>query len=283
MATTSQPYRGRLAPSPTGLLHLGHARTFAMAAERARGGEFLLRIEDLDQMRCKPEFEAAVYEDLRWLGLSWSEGPDVDGPFAPYRQSERRAWYLAAWEKLRAGGFIYPCFCSRKDVQQAVTAPHGDDEPVYPGTCRPAVGTISDDQAPGGKTWRFRVPDGERLRFHDEYAGEQQTVAGVDFGDFVIWRRDDVPAYQLAVVADDAAMGITEVVRGDDLRVSTFRQLLLYRALGLTPPRFYHCPLVLDASGRRLAKREDALSLRTLRERGITPEQIRNGDFGADF
>jgi len=250
-----------------------------MAAERARGGALVMRVEDLDQARCRPAFEVAIYEDLRWLGVEWSEGPETGGPFAPYRQSERRAWYLEAWEKLRAGGFIYPCFCSRKDVQQAVTAPHGDDEPVYPGTCRPSFGAVSNAAAPAGKTWRFRVPDGERLRFHDERAGWQEAVAGVDFGDFVVWRRDDVPAYQLAVVVDDAAMEITEVVRGDDLRVSTFRQLLLYRALGLIAPRFYHCPLVLDARGRRLAKREDALSLRALWERGITPEQIRAGDF----
>jgi glutamyl-tRNA synthetase len=272
-------YRGRLAPSPTGLLHLGHARTFTTAAARAAGGALVLRLEDVDQTRCHPEFAEAIYRELRWLGVAWTEGPDLGGPHAPYRQSERRAGYLAAWERLRAGGFIYPCVCSRKDVQHAIAAPHGDDEPLYPGTCRPAPGMIFSDSTPAGKTWRFRVPEGEPLRFFDENLGPQEAVAGVDFGDFVVWRRDDLPAYQLAVVVDDAAMEISEIVRGEDLRLSTFRQLLLDRALGLTPPKFYHCPLVLDAAGQRLAKRDAALSLQTLRERGVTPEQLRATNF----
>jgi len=277
-------YRGRIAPSPTGFLHLGHARTFWTAQMRARecGGTLVLRIEDLDRERCRPEFCAAIVEDLRWCGFAWQEGPDMGGNFAPYRQSERS--YLDAWEILRARGFIYPCTCSRRDVRAALGAPHEqrgavifDDEPMYPGTCRPALGTIADAATPAGVNWRFRVPDGERLSFFDERLAEQRATAGVDFGDFVIWRRDNIPAYQLAVVADDAAMRITEVVRGEDLLTSTFRQLLIYRALGLTPPRWFHCPLVLDEKGERLAKRNDALSLRTLRERGATPEAIREG------
>jgi glutamyl-tRNA synthetase len=290
----AQQYRGRLAPSPTGYLHLGHARTFWMAQTRARaqGGTLILRNEDLDRARCRPEFVSAAMEDLRWFGLEWQEGPDHGGPFAPYHQSGRFEFYRLALKKLQAGGFIYPCTCSRKDIQQAVTAPHTEDEePIYPGTCRPkpeAGGQrpedgicISDLRPPASGfrfSWRFRVPDGEIVSFTDGNLGRQQFVAGRDFGDFVVWsHRDggDIPAYQLACVVDDAAMQITEVVRGADLLVSTARQLLLYRALNLTPPAFFHCPLLLDETGTRLAKRHDALSLRTLRERGEKPDLLR--------
>ncbi|HEY8993397.1 MAG TPA: glutamate--tRNA ligase family protein, partial [Lacunisphaera sp.] len=197
---------------------------------------------------------------------------------------------------------IYPCSCSRRDVQRAVTAPHEtvrsvsdrpalarsetgptpDDEPLYPGTCRPEnlppasrLLFPASPSADDGVNWRFRVPDGETLIFHDGHFGEQRATAGRDFGDFLVWRKDDAPSYQLACVVDDAAMGITEVVRGADLIKSTFRQLLLFRALGLTAPAFYHCPLVTDEKGVRLAKRNDALALRTLRDAGISPEQIR--------
>ena len=257
-------YRGRLAPSPTGYLHLGHARTFWIAQERARagGGTLVLRNEDLDRDRCKPEFAKAMIEDLQWFGFEWQEGP--------YAQSDRLGLYRAAFERLKAGGFLFPCVCSRKDVQRALQAPHqGEEEPVYPGTCRNRT------EATGKVNWRFRVPDGEAIRFVDGHYGEQSFVAGKDFGDFVIWRQDDLPAYQLAVVVDDADMRITEVVRGADLLLSTARQLLLYRALGLQPPAFYHCPLMTDDAGVRLAKRHDALSLRKLRESGATPESLR--------
>ncbi|HUO16790.1 MAG TPA: tRNA glutamyl-Q(34) synthetase GluQRS [Verrucomicrobiae bacterium] len=278
----SQIYRGRIAPSPTGLLHLGHARTFWIAAERARKhqGHLILRNEDLDAQRCRPEFVDAMYEDLRWLGIEWSEGPDCGGPFAPYVQSERRDFYSEAWKILRDRGFIYPCTCSRKDVAQAALAPNeGDDEPMYPGKCRPkALSTQEWANQPSGANWRFRVPDGNEICFTDLHLGPQGFLAGRDFGDFVVWRRDDVPAYQLAVVVDDAAMRITEVVRGEDLLKSTARQILLYRALNLVPPSFYHCDLVRDAAGLRLAKRHDALSIRKLRELGWTPEQVRSGD-----
>jgi glutamyl-tRNA synthetase len=272
----SSEYRGRVAPSPTGYLHLGHAMTFWRAQERARagGGKLILRIEDLDLARCRPEFRAAIIEDLKWFGLSWDEGPDADGPFAPYVQSERRARYHEAWEKLRAGGFIYPCRCSRKDVMEAALAPHDEGaEPIYPGTCRSLI--LPPETAAATTHWRVRVPDGEEIEYVDFRLGAQRAVAGKDFGDFIVWRKDDVPAYQLAVVVDDAAMEITEVVRGKDLLLSTFRQLLLYRALNLQPPEFYHAPLVLDESGRRLAKRHAALSLRALRESGVKPEEIR--------
>ena len=279
-------YRGRLAPSPTGLLHLGHARTFWTAQERARanGGALVLRNEDIDSTRFKLEFVSQMIEDLRWFGFEWQEGPDCGGAFGPYSQSERRPFYVAALERLRADGFVYPCTCSRKDIRDAASAPNaGDDEVIYPGTCR----KNSELRMANGESnsefgirnskfaWRFRVPDGETISFVDGNFGAQQFVAGKDFGDLVVWRHDDVPAYQLACVVDDAAMQITEVVRGADLLVSTARQLLLYRALNLPPPDFFHCALMLDENGQRLAKRHDALSLRTLREKGNSPEKLR--------
>jgi glutamyl-tRNA synthetase len=288
-------YRGRMAPSPTGLLHLGHARTFWTAQQRVRaqGGTLILRSEDLDRARCKPEFARAMTEDLHWFGLAWQEGPDCGGPFGPYSQTDRRPFYVDAFKKLQAGGFIYPCTCSRQDVLRALEAPHaGEDEPIYPGTCRPKPGAnlqpefikwspakiqpASSNLQPATRiNWRFRVPDGENVPFIDGHYGPQQFAAGKDFGDFIVWRHDDIPAYQLAVVVDDAAMRITEVVRGEDLLRSTARQLLLYRALGLTPPAFYHCPLVTNDAGVRLAKRHEALGLRALRANGAAPEELR--------
>jgi glutamyl-tRNA synthetase len=300
---TEKQYRGRIAPSPTGLLHIGHAVTFWRAQERARAasGKLVLRIEDLDRDRCRREFADAVIEDLHWFGLDWDEGTEIGGPFAPYIQSQRRSRYLEAWEKLRLRGLIYPCKCSRKDVADASLAPHENEEPIYPGTCRPRlprslastadvvaaaasaagqrnlppVTAVTTSAATATAHWRFRVPDGERIEFVDERIGRQSAVAGRDFGDFIVWRRDDVPAYQLAVVVDDAAMRISEVVRGEDLLLSTFRQLLLYRALDLMSPRFFHTSLVVDESGKRLAKRHGSLSLRALRESGLPPEELR--------
>lgn len=269
-------YRGRLAPSPTGQLHLGHARTFWIAAKRAqeRGGVLVLRNEDLDPQRCQPEFVAAMYEDLRWLGIRWSEGPDCGGPYAPYSQSDRRSFYFEAWQRLRDSGAIYPCSCSRKELLAAATAPNDtDDEPLYPGHCRSRT-DAAQFPAPQGVNWRFRVPDGETIEFADQHLGKQAFVAGKDFGDFVVWRRDDVPAYQLAVATDDARMQITEVVRGADLLKSTARQILLFRALGYSVPNYYHCELVRDAAGLRMAKRHDAASIRRLREQGLTPAQL---------
>jgi len=269
----------------------------AQKRTRAAGGKLILRIEDLDPARCRPEFCDAIIEDLKWFGFEWNEGPDVGGASAPYVQGARRAFYLDAWQKLRAGGFVYPCKCSRKDVLEAGLAPHDENgEPIYPGTCRPAAGAAMpaaknsvvaavpaafEEQAnhhppqPAGINWRFRVPDGEEMEFVDKRLGRQTAIAGKDFGDFVIWRRDNLPAYQLAVVVDDAAMHIREVVRGEDLLLSTFRQLLIYRALKLSPPKFYHAPLIVDETGRRLSKRHAALSLRELRAAGARPEEIR--------
>lgn len=246
---TMTAYRGRLAPSPTGYLHAGHMATFRVAQERAQrtGGTLVLRVEDLDRERCKPVFVEAMLEDLASAGLAWQEGP--------FFQSRRN--FLPEWKALRDDGWIYPCACSRRDVLLAAAAPHaGEEEPVYPGTCRPPSGTVAKDEVPDGVNWRFRVPQGERMEFVDGRLGKQTAVAGVDFGDFLVWRKDGIPSYQLAVVADDSAMGITEVVRGEDLLGSTFRQLLLYRALGRQAPAFFHCPLVLDENGRRLAKRD---------------------------
>lgn len=295
-AIRNPQYRGRLAPSPTGHLHLGHARTFWVAQERTRanGGTLVLRNEDIDAVRFKLEFVRAMIEDLRWFGFEWQEGPDCpdQSGFGPYNQSERLQFYRAALDKLRIGGFIYPCTCSRKDIRSAARAPHAadDNEPIYPGTCRlksdawrvasdenhePPLVSLVTRHASRPPNWRFRVPDGETIAFLDGHFGPQQFVAGKDFGDFVVWRHDDIPAYQLAVVVDDAAMRITEVVRGADLLPSTARQLLLYRALGLLPPKFFHCPLMTDETGVRLAKRHDALSLRTLRARGESPEALR--------
>src|ERR1044071_2476574 len=278
-------YRGRLAPSPTGHLHLGHARTFWAAYERARaaGGVLVLRDEDLDPARSRAEFAAAMLEDLKWLGIEWQEGPDVGGPFAPYRQSERRGFYLEAWAQLVKSGHVYPCVCSRKEIARAASAPHEgqtrqaqDDEPHYPGTCRPAPGVTSEAPGtPAGLHWRFRVPDGEEIVFEDLKQGRQSFVAGRDFGDFVVWRRDDVPAYQLAVVVDDARMQITEVVRGADLLKSPARQILLQRALGCATPAYFHCDLLTDERGERLAKRHESLSLGRLRAAGLTPAEVR--------
>jgi glutamyl/glutaminyl-tRNA synthetase len=273
--TVTSAYRGRLAPSPTGCLHLGHARTFWIAQQRARqaGGKLVLRNEDLDASRARPEFVQAMFEDLRWFGITWDEGPDCGGPYGPYSQSEREPFYQEAFAKLRGNGSLYPCRCSRKDVQQTLRAPHaGDEEPIYPGTCR---GNSIDIPQTQNVNWRFRVPDGEAITFEDGCQGAQRFVAGQDFGDFVVWRADGVASYQLAAVVDDAAMEITEVVRGADLLLSTARQILLYRAMQWPVPQFYHCHLMKDAEGRRLAKRHDALSLRKLREQGATPGNLR--------
>jgi len=268
--STPSSYVGRLAPSPTGYLHLGHVRTFWLATERARraGGRLLMRIDDLDYDRCKPIYTQGALEDLAWLGLEW-ETPIIT-------QSERLSFYRQTLEQLHAAGLIFPCERSRRDVREAAGAPHeDDDEPVYPKEFRPpADAPLPPLSAVIRTNWRFRVPDGETLTFTDGHAGEQSAVAGRDFGDFLVWRKDNLPSYQLACVADDIAMGITEVVRGADLIRSTFRQLLLFRALGRPAPAYYHCDLMRDEQGRRLAKRHDSLSLRAMREQGVTPANI---------
>ncbi|MCX6936437.1 MAG: tRNA glutamyl-Q(34) synthetase GluQRS [Verrucomicrobia bacterium] len=276
--TSPQPYVGRLAPSPTGLLHLGHARTFALAAARANaaGGKLLLRIDDLDRARCRPEFTAAALEDLAWLGLDW-EKPVIT-------QSERLPLYRNALARLHATGRIYPCYRSRRDLAEALSAPHetpgaapaADDEPLYPAAWRPAADLALPALDATGRAlnWRFRVPDEHELRFDDALLGTQTAVCGSDFGDFLVWRKDGLPSYQLACAVDDALLGVTEVVRGADLVRSTFRQLLLFEALGAPAPTYCHAPLLTDEHGVRLAKRHAALALATLRASGTTPEEL---------
>lgn len=264
-------YRGRIAPTPTGDMHVGHARTFMAAYRRAMdaGGEIVLRIEDLDPLRCRPEWTARAIEDLTWLGVRWNEGP--------LYQSQRRDVFVGAWRRLRDAGVIYPSNVSRRELRDAAHAPHEDDEerePIFPPELRSPVDAGRDAASPLGTVWRFRVSDGEVIRFTDAQRGPQAFTASVDFGDFVVWRKDDVPAYELAVVADDIAMRITEVVRGEDLLLSTARQLLVYRALGATPPDWCHLPLVRDENGRRLAKRHQSLSIRELRDRGLSPAEM---------
>jgi len=272
------PARGRLAPTPTGLLHVGHARTFARAAARGAGRGLVLRIEDLDAPRCREESVSAAIADLHWLGLDWSEGPDRGGPYGPYRQSQRTSLYLDIFRQLVHAGAIYPSPHSRRDVEEAATAPQQQSVPpeaesIFPPALRPPAGRYSASE-PGSVAWRFRVPDGRTLEFHDGEAGLVRRTAGEDFGDFVVWRRDHLAAYELAVVADDHAMEIEEVVRGEDLLTSTARQLLLYEALGWLPPAFCHVPLVRDPAGIRLAKRTAGLSIAALRKRGFSPRDV---------
>jgi glutamyl-tRNA synthetase len=277
-AKLENKYRGRIAPSPTGFLHLGHARTFWIAQSRSNAfrGKLLLRNDDLDARRTRPEFVRAMLEDLKWFGFQWREGPDLGGPFAPYNQSERLDIYRQVFAELKSRGRIYPCACSRRDVLRALQAPHqGEEEPVYPGTCRGKK--LSDFTAQIPVNWRYRVPDGEAVDFEDGHFGRQQFTAGREFGDFIVWRHDDLPSYQLACVADDHLMQITEVVRGADLLISTARQILLFRELEWALPAFFHCPLMSDQSGQRLAKRHDSLSLRQLRNEGADPFEIRQG------
>ena len=273
--------RGRYAPSPTGRLHLGNARTALLAwlSCRAQGGVFVMRIEDLDAARVLPDGESVLLEDLRWLGLDWDEGPDVGGPFAPYRQSARQARYDEAIAALLASGLAFPCACSRAEVARAASAPHGaDDEgPRYPGTCRrvPADEVTARARAAGRQaTVRF-AGDGRRISFVDAVHGRVDPMGPAGLDDFVLRKADGVAAYQLAVVVDDAAMAIDHVVRGDDLLSSTPRQIALYQALHRPVPTFAHVPLLLDAAtGERLAKRTRPPSLGSLREDGWTAAQV---------
>lgn len=266
---------GRLAPSPTGGLHVGHARTFALAwrAARSAGGRVILRIEDIDASRVRPEAIAGAVNDLRWLGLDWDEGPDVGGPHDPYLQSLRTDRYNITLAELTRRELVYPCICTRADIARAASAPHAEDEgPTYPGTC---AGRSAADAATLGRpfAWRFRVPAGP-VAWIDAIRGPMTREPARLGGDFVVGRSDGGPSYQLAVVVDDAAMGIDQVVRGDDLIPSTPRQILLYRALGGAIPAFGHLPLVCGPDGRRLAKRDDAIRLATLRRRGVDPARL---------
>jgi glutamyl-tRNA synthetase len=269
--------RGRYAPSPTGELHLGNASSALLAwlSIRARGGTFVIRTEDLDRNRVRPELAGRILEDLAWLGLDWDEGPDRGGPCGPYEQWPRLPRYRSAFERLRDAGLVYACFCSRRDVAAAASAPQAPgDEIRYAGTCRGGDPAQAAERIRRGArhSWRFRVPAGPPPGFVDRVHGEQRSAPPP--GDFVVFRADGVPAYQLACVVDDAAMRIDEVVRGDDLLASTERQLLLYEALELRAPEFAHVPLLLGADGARLSKRHRGVTLRELREAGLTEREI---------
>lgn len=263
-------FRGRFAPSPTGRMHLGNIRSALLGwlQARAAGGRFLLRIEDLDRARCKPQYVDDLMADLRWLGLDWDETPLV--------QSQRDDLYREALSTLEKEGLVYPCFCTRGEIARAASAPHGlsEEGPRYPGTC--AHLTV-EQRAERAKTrapaYRFRARPGE-VRFIDSLMGPYAQDVDAVVGDFVVRRNDGVASYQLAVVVDDAATGITHVLRGDDLLSSTPRQLQLYTALGERAPDFLHVPLVHGEDGKRLAKREGAFALAELRARGLAPERV---------
>jgi glutamyl-tRNA synthetase len=272
------PLVGRLAPSPTGAQHVGNARTYLLAwlSIRSRGGRVILRIEDVDSPRIKSGAEQQAIDDLRWLGLDWDEGPDIGGPNAPYRQTERLSLYEAALLRLQAAELVYPCTCSRTDIASAASAPHaGQEGPIYPGTCAGRMAADAEALAAQGTpfAWRFRGVD-RPLELTDLVAGHQQCHPARELGDFVVAKADGTPAYQLAVVVDDHAMGVTEVLRGDDLLPSAFRQIQLYEAFGYQPPQFAHVPLVVGPDGRRLAKRHGDTRLSTLRQRGISAERL---------
>ncbi|HET9211897.1 MAG TPA: tRNA glutamyl-Q(34) synthetase GluQRS [Thermoanaerobaculia bacterium] len=272
--------RGRYAPSPTGMIHVGNART-ALAAwlsARSRGGAFVWRLEDLDPPRVVPGMAEAQMADLAWLGLDWDEGPDVGGPFAPYAQSQRSAVYEEALRRLAAAGRLFPCRLSRKDLQAMASAPHGAEEAPYPASLRPrelTPGWFEEICSVGGSAAavRFRV-DERPVSFVDRVQGPVTERVDLTVGDFVLKRRDGLWAYQLAVVVDDLAMAIDDVVRGADLLASTARQIQLIEALGGTPPAYAHVPLMVNARGEKLSKRDQGLNLRSLREAGVAPEAV---------
>jgi glutamyl-tRNA synthetase len=262
----------RLAPSPTGALHLGNARTFLInwALARQNNWRIVLRIEDIDSPRIKRGADVQALEDLRWLGIDWDEGPVY--------QSTRSELYRAAVDRLIEQCDAYPCICSRREALLAASAPHAEDGSTpYPGTCRDRFTSIAQAAAELGRppTIRFRVPD-EIIGFDDQFAGPIRCDVARELGDFVIGKSDGTPAYQLAVVVDDAQMGVTHVVRGDDLVDSTPRQILLYRALGWADriPQYLHLPLVVGPDGRRLAKRHGDTRLATYRQHGVAAERV---------
>lgn len=263
------PYVGRLAPSPTGALHLGNVRTFMIAYLRARalGGKLIFRMEDLDHPKDKPGAAKAAVEDLKWLGFEWDE---------EYVQSERKAIYREALDRLIAKGLVYPCVCTRKDVESAQSAPHAGEQLHYPGTCRDRFATWEEALAFAGRTpcWRFRVAPGTRVRFHDVFAGEFAEDVSATLGDFPLARDEGGAGYTLACTVDDLLMGVTEVIRGDDLLAATPAQILIAEALGRTAPTFCHVPLVVGPDGRRLAKRHGDTRISTFREQGRSPEEI---------
>jgi glutamyl-tRNA synthetase len=269
--------RGRFAPTPSGQMHIGNALTALLAWLQMRhaGGQFVLRLEDTDKTRSRPALANGILEDLLWLGIDWDEGPDVGGPYKPYIQSDRYALYEDALDRLNREDWLYPCYCSRADIMSVASAPHGlfSEGPVYPGTCRRLAPEIrAAKQAAKSPSLRFSVQD-RSIDFVDGAAGRQRYQADAG-GDFVVKRADGMMSYQLAVVVDDASMGITDVLRGFDLLDSTPRQLLLYEALGLKPPRFSHTPLLCGSDGSRLSKRRKSITLAAMREAGTAPEKV---------
>lgn len=266
--------KGRLAPSPTGAQHVGNARTYLLAwlSARSQGGKVLLRIEDIDSPRIKPNATQQAMDDLHWLGLDWDEGPVF--------QTERLVRYQSALDILRRDERVYPCTCSRSDIERAASAPHGEvvgglstAEPPYPGTC--AGRRVADATTLATLSWAWRLRAVPSLwTYHDGFHGPMTLDVNLLGGDFVVWKSSGTPAYQLAVVVDDADMGVTEVLRGDDLVPSTARQLLLYHAIGLTPPSFTHVPQVVGPDGRRLAKRHGDTRLATLRQARVVAEDL---------
>lgn len=266
----------RFAPSPTGRMHIGHAYSALFAARAAAGGRFLLRIEDIDPGRCRPEFEKGVYEDLAWLGLRWE--------LPVRRQSEHFEDYRAALQKLDDGGVIYPCFCTRKDIQEEVSraghAPHGPDGILYPGTCRSLPRSERSDRIAGGEPHALRLDMARAtaiagaLTFHDRRHGVI-AVDGPGCGDVVLARKDTPTSYHLAVTIDDAIQGITLVTRGDDLLHATHVHRILQALLGLPEPEYWHHQLLSGADGKRYAKRDRGLTLDALRETGRTPAEVR--------
>lgn len=278
---------GRFAPSPSGRIHLGNILCCLLAwlSARQKGGRVILRIEDLDIARCPRRYGEQMCRDIQWLGLDWDEGPVIGGPSGPYEQSRRTALYQAALRRLEAQGLVYPCFCTRAELH-AASAPHREDgQVVYPGTCRGLTAEQAAERArrtgraPALRLW---VPE-EEITFTDGHMGEYREWLPADCGDFLLRRSDGIFAYQLAVVVDDAAMGVTEVVRGADLLASTPRQLLLYRLLGLEAPAFYHFPLLLGSDGQRLSKRNADAGLDTLGERYTAPEILGKHAYLAGF
>lgn len=269
--------RGRLAPTPSGQLHLGNARTALLAWLQVRkaNGTLVLRMEDIDRSRSRETYAQEIMDDLRWLGLDWDEGPDRGGPRGPYRQSQRLEWYQQALDRLQRAGWLYPCFCSRAQLQAIASAPHGlhAEGPAYPGICRSLSEQERAERARSkSPSLRFAMPD--RDFAFDDLAAGRQTFAAPAGGDFIVRRADGMIGYQLAVVVDDAAMGISHVVRGADLLDSTPRQIALYEALGLSVPAFAHVPLLIGPDGRRLAKRHGPVSIAQLRHNGIKPEKL---------
>ena len=275
MANETFSTKGRFAPSPSGRLHLGNLACSLLAwlSAKSQGGSIVLRIEDLDAERCPRIYAQQLEQDLAWLGLFWDEGGSSGGPNGPYYQSECGDIYTASYKKLQEKGLVYPCFCSRAQLH-AASAPHtSDGNVIYPGTCRDLTPEqIAEKSKTKAPAYRVRVPD-EVIRFTDGCMGPHSENLLRDCGDFYLRRGDGVFAYQLAVVVDDARMGVTEVVRGADLLSSTARQLYLYRLLGLPAPRFAHCPLLLAPDGRRLSKRDGDQSLENLRAK-YTAEEI---------